>query len=187
MTPATITQVLQDLFGAAVQASAPEAWQIELENSRLLILLSEDQSWLRAMVSILPQQEAQPFLVQLLEDNFDATQEVRYALHQGILWGMFQHSCQSLNDEDFKSAIAQLLTLKKVGLDNCFSRLVDTQIRQIVAIAKQQGQRLETTLQNLDRLYEEGVMGNLNQGAQSRQAVLAAWKYQLERLWNEVD
>ena len=72
------------------------------------------------------------------------------------------------------------------GLSPVFNDLVEVRIRQIIQMAKLQGQSLESTLQTLNHFYEEGVMGNLAQGATSREEVLAAWRRQLERLWPEV-
>ncbi|MEA5597335.1 hypothetical protein [Rivularia sp. UHCC 0363] len=185
MTPSEITTSLTALFENAVQVNEPESWQVEGEAFRLLVLLSEDQSWLRALVTIAPAQEAAPFFQQLLEANFDETQELRYALFQGLLWGIFQHRSASLEAEDFQQAILRLIELHQRGLNDCFNKLAETQIRQIVQAAKLQGQSLEATMQTLERFYEEGVMGDLNSGSQSRSEVLAAWRYQLERLWSE--
>ncbi len=187
MTPSEITASLTALFKDAVQVSEPESWQVEGEAFRLLVLLSEDASWLRALVTIAPAQEAAPFFQQLLEANFDETQELRYALFQGLLWGVFQHPAASLEAEDFRQAILRLIELHQRGLTDSFNQLAETQIRQIVQAAKLQGQTLETTMQTLERFYEEGVMGDLNSGSQSRSEVLAAWRYQLERLWNETE
>lgn len=111
MTPQEITSELRDLFGNSVQVSEPKSWQVELENVRLLVLVSEDQTWMRSLISIASEQEAASYLAQLLEANFDDTQETRYALHQGVLWGVFQHSLDSLTTKDFQAAIARLLTL----------------------------------------------------------------------------
>ena len=187
MTPEEITGVLSDLFGDAVQAKEPESWQVDIEGLRLLVLLSEDQSWLRSLVTIAPIQDALPFMQQLLEANFDETQETRYAVFQDVLWGVYQHSRESLTVQDFESAITRLVTLQQQGLSGVFDQLAENQVRQIVRIAKQQGQSLETTMQTLDRLYEEGVMGDIDLGAKQRQRVLGAWRYQLERLWNDVE
>lgn len=185
MIPEEITQTLTTLFGDVLTGAGPEAWQIEGENLRFLVLLSEDQSWLRALITIAPAQEAEPFLPQLLEANFDETQEVRYALFQGLLWGVYQHRFVSLTIEDFQAAISRLVGLHQQGLEDSFSRLAETQIRQIIQAAKLQGQSLESTMQTLERFYQEGVMGDLNSGEQARSQVLGAWRYQLERLWNE--
>lgn len=185
MTPQEITDVLTDLFDGAVQTNPPDSWQVEIENLRLLVLLSEDQSWLRSLVAIAPMQDAMPFMQQLLEANFDETQEARYAFFQGLLWGVFQHSRESLTPQDFQGAIARLVAIHQQGLSSAFNQLTELQIRQIIRVAKQQGQSLESTMQSLERLYEEGVMGDMRLGAEQRQQVLGAWRYQLERLWGE--
>jgi hypothetical protein len=188
MKPEEIANKLTELFGAAaVQTTQPGAWQVETPQLRLLVLLSEDQSWLRLLIPIAPAQEAQPFFEQLLEANFDESQETRYALNQNVLWGVFQHKCESLDPEDFSAAVARLVSLRQQGLGQSFNQLVDSRIRQIIQAAKQQGQTLEATLQTLDRFYREGLMGDLEQGQESREQVLAAWQRQLERLWPEVE
>lgn len=186
MTPDEITHALTQHFGATAQRLEPEAWQVETAKFRLLVLLSQDHSWLRVLVPIAPAQEAQAFTEQLLAANFDATQETRYALHQDVLWGIFQHRLESLATVDFTAAIERLESLHEQGLSPVFNDLVETRIRQIIQMAKLQGQSLESTLQTLNHFYEEGLMGNLAQGASSREEVLAAWRRQLERLWPEV-
>lgn len=186
MTPEEIGSTLTEFFEQAnVQAITPESWQVETPGFRLLVLLSDDRSWLRVLLPIVSAQAAQPFVEQLLEANFDDTQQTRYALHQGVLWGVFQHSLESLVPSDFSDAIAQLVSLHELGLSDFFNQLVEGRIRQIIQVAKKQGQSLEATLQNLDRFYEEGLLGDLEQGAESREQVLAAWRRQLERLWPE--
>lgn len=188
MKPQDITEQLTELFGAtAVRATESEAWQVETPQLQLLVLLSKDQSWLRILIPIAPAQDAQPFVEQLLEANFDETQETRYALNQNVLWGVFQHNCASLNQADFSAAVARLVSLRQRGLTQSFDQLVDSRICQIIQAAKQQGQSLEATLQTLDRFYREGLMGDLDKGAESREQVLAQWQRRLENLWLEVE
>jgi hypothetical protein len=187
MTPEAIAQTLAELFNTAdVQAIAPGSWQIDTPTYRLLILLSEDDSWLRLLLPIVPLREAQPFLAQFLEANFDDTQQVRYALYDDVVWAVYQHNSSTLTKEDFSSAIARLITLYEAGLNDVFNRLIENRVRKIVQAAKQQGQSLEATMQNLERFYAEGLLGEVNQTVEAREEVLAAWKRQLERLWNEV-
>ncbi len=186
MTSEEIASVIKELFdSASIQSLAPGSWQIETKDFRLLVLLSEDQSWLRILIPIVSAQAAQPFMEQLLEANFDETQEARYALHQGVVWGVFQHS-SDLGKNAFSGAIARLLSLHHLGLSPLFEQLVESRIRQIILVAKKQGQSLEATLQNLDRFYEEGVIGEMEPGTSPEQA-LAAWRRQLERFWPEVE
>ena len=180
-----ISSTLAELFGSAVKAPTPDSWQVETASMRLLVLLSEDRSWLRVLVPIVPAQQAQPFFQQLLEANFDDSQETRYALNQGVLWGVFQHSLESLTTPDFSAALERMVVLHQRGLSDCFDQLAEERIGQIIQVSKLQGQSLEATLQTLDRFYEEGLMGEMDQGAASREAVLAAWRRQLERLWHE--
>ncbi len=186
MTPQEIANVLAKLFEpTVVTAIAPGSWQVEQQNLRLLVLLSEDHSWLRILLPIISAQVAKPFIEQFLESNFDDTQEVRYALHQDVVWGVYQHSRESLQEGDLSAAIARLVALHQTGLTGAFNQLVESRIGQIVETAKLQGQSLETTLQTLDRFYEEGVLGDLEQGKESREQVLKTWRLQLERLWAE--
>ncbi|RAM50735.1 MAG: hypothetical protein C6Y22_15595 [Hapalosiphonaceae cyanobacterium JJU2] len=188
MTPSEIAATLTELFGEAeVKAIASDSWQVETSTFRLLVLLCDDQSWLRIMIPIVPAQQAQPFFEQFLEANFDDTQQVHYALQQGVVWGVFQHNCNSLVVEDFRDAIARLVALHTAGLDDVFHRLVESRIRQVIIAAKLQGQSLQSTMQNLERFYAEGLMGDENQTPQAREETLAAWRRQLERLWPEID
>lgn len=187
MTPEEITASLQDLFGADVEIAPPHSWQVNTGTCRLLVLLSDDFQWLRVLVPILPAQEALPFLEKLLEANFDVTQETRYALHQKVLWGVFQHNFETLFQTDFTAAVKRLLSLHERRLSVFFNELIESRIRQIVEAAKRQGQSLEATLQTLDRFYAEGLMGELEMGSEARELTLAAWRRQLERLWLEVE
>ncbi len=187
MTPEDLSVTLTDSFSDAVQALSPGSFQVETPDFRLLVLLSEDQAWLRVLLPIAPTQDAQPFLQELLEANFDLTQETRYAFHQDVLWAVFQHSLSGLTPQDLMSAVERMLLLKQQGVDQVFNSFVEKQIRQIVQVAKRQGQSLESTMQTLERFYQEGVMGDLGMGARSREEIMAAWQRQLERLWNEVE
>ncbi len=187
MTPQDITTTLSSQFDAIAQTDDPLSWQVQANGGHLLVLLSDDQTWMQALVSIAPLQAAQPYVEQLMEANFDQTQEVRYAFYEGVLWGVFQHSLASLTQEDFQRAIARLLYLQQKGLQDQFNQLAETQIRQIIRAAKLQGQSLETTLQTLQRFYAEGVMGGIDANAQEREQFMQAWRYQLERLWHEAD
>jgi hypothetical protein len=183
-----VSAILEQLFNSEdIQHDVEEAWQIKNSEIHLLILVSEDRSWLRLLTPIAPAREAQSLLSQLLEDNFDLTQDVRYAINQEVLWGVFHHRLASLTVEDFQLAIASLQNLVNKGLSQPFSQLIEKQIIQIVKAAKSQGQSLESTYQTIDRFYQEGIMGGVDQDPIQREQFLAAWKSQLERLWSEVE
>ena len=187
MTPEEITNSLKDLFGETVEMPTATSWQVETSKFRLLVLLSEDSSWLRILIPIADAVSAQEFFDKLLEANFDTTLETRYAIHQNVLWGVFQHNFSTLSTVDFSAAVARLLALQQRGFSDFFDELIETRIRQIIKAAKIQGQSVETTLQTLDRFYAEGMMGEMELGRESREQTLATWRYQLERLWPEVE
>ncbi|MBE9044385.1 CesT family type III secretion system chaperone [Pleurocapsales cyanobacterium LEGE 10410] len=188
MKIAEISPILERLFGPQdIKHDVEEAWQIKNSQIHLLVILSEDRSWLRLLSPIAAASEAQSLLPQLLEDNFDLTQEARYAINQNVLWGVFHHRLESLTPEDFESAIASLVALVEKGLSQPFNQLIEKQIVQIVKAAKAQGQSLESTYQTIDRFYQEGIMGGIDQDPAQREQFLAAWKAQLERLWSEVE
>lgn len=188
MNIADIPPILESIFASQdIKHDVAEAWQVKNSQLHLLIIISEDHSWLRLLTPIATASEAQSLLPQLLEDNFNVTQEVRYALNQNVLWGVFHHRLASLTTEDFKNAIAALVNLVEKGLSASFSQLIEKQIIQIVKAAKAQGQSLESTYQTINRLYQEGVMGGVDQDPAQREQFLAAWKAQLERLWAEIE
>ncbi len=186
MIPNDLTKLLTEQFGEeAVQKPSEDTWQVEATNIRLLVILSEDLTWLRLLVPLISVAQAKPYLEELLEANFDQTQWVRYGVSQGVLWGVFQHNFQTLTSQDCQEAIAQLIALSQQGIDAAFNQLVEKQIRQIIQVSKAQGQTLEATLQNLTRFYEEGMLGGLGQDPQEKEQFLSAWQAQLERLWED--
>ena len=188
MNTTEISDILAKLFNQAdIKHDVEEAWQVKNDQIHLLAIISQDKSWLRLLTPIATAQEAQSLLPQILEDNFDLTQEVRYALNQKVLWGVFHHRLESLVAEDLESAIASLQGLANKGLSGSFNQLIEKQIIQIVKAAKAQGQSLESTYQTIDRFYQEGVMGGVDQDPNQREQFLAAWKAQLERFWSEVE
>ncbi|MEM7593502.1 MAG: hypothetical protein AAF383_18645 [Cyanobacteria bacterium P01_A01_bin.83] len=188
MKIADISTILSSLFADQdIKHDVEEAWQVKNSQIHLLVILSEDHSWLRLLAPIAAATEAQSLLPQLMEENFSTTQEVRYALNQSVLWGVFHHRLDSLTTEDLENAIASLRSLVEKGLSPSFNQLIEKQIIQIVKAAKAQGQSLEATYQTIDRFYQEGVMGGVDQDPAQREQFLAAWKAQLDRLWSEVE
>ncbi len=108
-----IPPILASMYGEQLQTIETGLWQIETEEYRLLVLLSDDQTWLRMMIPIAPAAEAEPFLRTLMENNFDETGEARYGLHQEALWAVFQQGLDGLNRDGFLSAISQLTRLQE--------------------------------------------------------------------------
>jgi hypothetical protein len=185
MTPEDIQPFLTNRFGTTLKIIDADSYQVDTPDYRLLIILSAGQSWLRMLVPIAPAAEAMTFVEEFLSANFDATLETRYALHQNVLWGVWQHSVAGLTIEDFSTAIEHAIELKQVGIDRAFRDFATKQVREIIRIAKQRGDTREQTMQTLDRFYAEGVMGDLGATEDIRKEMMTAWQYQLEKLWDE--
>jgi hypothetical protein len=185
MTPADIQSFLTERFGRALTIADADSYQVDTPDYRLLIILSAQQSWVRMLVPIAPATEAMTFVEEFLSANFDDTLETRYAINQGVLWGVWQHSVLGLTTEDFTTAIDRSIDFKRVGIDRAFQDFATKQVKAIVSIAKQRGDTLEQTMQTLDRFYAEGVMGDIGATDDIRKEMMTAWQYQLERLWNE--
>ena len=190
MTPEDITQALETRFGKDVtQRVSDDAWQVEIEKSDdsagVRLLAIRPGSWLKLMVPLMQAAEAQPFMTQMMAANFDETQEARYALHQGVVWAVFQYNMAALAAPQFESAVECLLALKADGVSEFFNRMVEAQVTQIIVASKKQGQTLESTMKTLDRFYAEGMMGDMGSAGNSdyQQKALGAWRRQLERLW----
>jgi hypothetical protein len=181
-----VTSLLQEIFPQdTVEENNEENRQIQNEKIRLLVILSEDKSWLRILAPIASIIEAESLLVPLMEANFDETQEVRYALGQNVLWVVFHHNFASLTVEDFQNAVLRIVSLANKGLSDAFQNLVDRRIKQIIQASKDQGKSKEATYQTLERFYQEGMLGDIDRDPQEREEFLAAWKMQLDRLWDE--
>lgn len=181
-----ITPLLQEIFPQdTIEEDNGDNWQVQNDKIRLLIILSEDKSWLRVLTPIASLVEAEPLLIPLMEANFDATQEIRYALGQNVLWGVFHHNFATLAIEDFQNVILRTINVAQTGLSDAFQQLRDRRLKQIIQAAKAQGQSKEATYKSLERYYQEGMLGDLDRDPQERDSFLAAWKYQLDRLWEE--
>jgi Tir chaperone protein (CesT) family len=182
---AQIPSTLQAKFGESFQAIGDECYEVNTNEFKLLFILSDHLSWLRILTPITTAANADTFLRELLTANFDDTLENRYALHQDVLWGVFQHRLESLDPEDFSVAIERLINLKKSGVNPAFTQFVTQKVREIVRVAKLRGDTLQQTMQTLDRFYAEGMMGDLEEGVAARESMMSAWRYQLTRLWDE--
>lgn len=190
MTPDEITQALQDFFPTAkLNHSNEKTWKIHAVETRfhLLVSISEEGNLLRVFVPIAPQDEADPYLPQIMEYNFNENKLVRYAYSQNLLWGAFKYPIENLEIAQFHQALTELIALHKQGLNPFFNELAEGKVREIIAAAKAQGQTMAMTMQTITRFYQEGIMGGLDQDPRQQQKALLAWRYQLERLWDETD
>ncbi len=182
----TIEPILKQIFSTATLTHKTEdVWQIDHDGMTILIILSEDKSWLRILTAIAPLQEVQPLLIPILEANFENTGEIRYALAENVLWAVYHHRVASLLEKDFCYAIDSLVSLAEQGLSGFFKQLMEKRILAVIKASKLQGQTKIATYQTLERFYQEGILGGIDQTPEQREMFLTAWKHQLDRLWDK--
>jgi hypothetical protein len=185
MDTVQLRSLLQNRYGESFKEIAAECYEVNQDPLKLLLILSQDLTWLRVIVPVTSASNATSLATEFLAANFDETLDLRYALHQDVLWGVFQHSLPTLDPQDLLNALDRLAEMKQVGINKAFSRLITQRVREVIRAAKEKGETLQQTIQTIDRLYAEGVMGGLDGNSALREEMMAAWRYQLTRLWDE--
>ncbi|MEM7570857.1 MAG: hypothetical protein AAF337_13780 [Pseudomonadota bacterium] len=80
---------------------------------RPIILVSDvNADRMRILTPIAPESVMTSELMRrLLQANFDSALDARYAIAQGLLWGVFLHPLTSLTNEDFLSGVGQAVNV----------------------------------------------------------------------------
>ena len=90
---------------------APNMWEFELEERQVLIVTDESADRMRVMVPIADLEGLPPGIERrMLQANFDAVLDARYAIAQGVVWSVFIHPLGSLTNDDLRSGVAQVVT-----------------------------------------------------------------------------
>lgn len=90
---------------------APNQWEFDLEGYRVMVITDENADRMRMMVPITPAAELPPGLERrMLQANFDAVLDARYAIAQGVVWSAFIHPLSPLDDDQLVSGLAQTVT-----------------------------------------------------------------------------
>lgn len=103
-----------------VQVIDPEArilgtaMELTLEGVPVVIITDPVADRMRAMVPIRSAAGLDPAeMMRLLQANFDAALDARYAVAQGRLWGVFIHPLSPLEREQFLSALVQTINVAR--------------------------------------------------------------------------
>jgi len=88
-------------------------WQVDYNDVSLYVVTDEQADRMRIMTPIIDADTAsQTLLYRLLQANFDAALDARYAIAQDKVWSTFLHPLSSLTDRDFLSGLAQTLVAR---------------------------------------------------------------------------
>jgi hypothetical protein len=112
MTPQQIEQALRDRFGAVV--GDEQRWQVEIGRNTLAVIADAQSDRLRAMIAVAAVDQNDPRTFRrLLEANFAAALDARYAIFNGVLWALFVSPLSVLTAHQLDFAISQVIELTR--------------------------------------------------------------------------
>lgn len=103
---------LLERLDAEVQGQAGQ-WLITYTDIPIYVVTDERADRMRIMTPIIDAETvSQALLYRLLQANFDAALDARYAIAQDKVWSTFLHPLSSLTERDFFSGLAQTLVAR---------------------------------------------------------------------------
>ena len=107
MNNETLEQILKD-NGAIIEGSLG-FWQVQYMDRVLTVVTDESYNRMRIMTAIIHQKDLKKSqTTALLEAQFDRALDVKYALHNQILWSAFIHPLKELTEQQVKDAMSQV-------------------------------------------------------------------------------
>ena len=109
MSASALTEIIQKFDeDAKVEGNGV---QFTLNERQLFMVHDSEANRMRIITPIAPAGLAQEeMLTRMLQANYDAVLDARYALGNDIIWATFIHPLSSLTQEDFLSGVAQTVT-----------------------------------------------------------------------------
>lgn len=109
----TAERVLQIVLALDPEARvAGPGVELTIADVPVLIIMDEAANRMRAMVPIASAEDlSAEELARMMQANFDAALDARYAIAQGRVWGVFIHPLAQLERDQFISGLAQVVTV----------------------------------------------------------------------------
>jgi len=112
MTMQRMAEIVRDIDPDARPAGP--GYELTIDDIPVLIIADVQANRMRAMVPIGSAEGLTPEdMARLMQANFDAALDARYAIAQGRLWGVFIHPLRELERAQFISGLAQTVTVAK--------------------------------------------------------------------------
>jgi hypothetical protein len=90
----------------------PGFWTAPSGNFTVYIVTDEKHNRMRIMIPVQKLDKDDKDLPgKLLSANFDRALDVKYAVHDGVIWSLFMHPLRSLTEEALDNALKQVRTL----------------------------------------------------------------------------
>ena len=109
MTGEILAEIIQRLDAEAVVTGNSVVFKI---TEREMMMVYDDRANRMRLISPIIQVAALPegVMERMLQANYDAVLDARYALANDLVWSVFIHPLASLTEDDFISALAQTVT-----------------------------------------------------------------------------
>ncbi len=107
-------QRLAAIIGVIDEDARREANVVEfaIDEHPIVLVYDEAADRMRLMAPVAKVDELEEGeLLRLMQANFDSALDARYAIAQGVLWGLFVHPLSSLSEEQFVEAIGQTINV----------------------------------------------------------------------------
>lgn len=119
-SPASEPPMTLERLAEIVQALDPEvmargpALEFTLDDIPVIVIADARADRMRAMVPIASVEGlSEADLLRMMQANFDAALDARYAVANGRLWGVFIHPLSPLEKDQFLSGLVQTVTVAK--------------------------------------------------------------------------
>lgn len=184
MLPNDIIPTLAAALNSPVQRIQPGFWQVNTSNFPVIVLLTQDQTWLRLKLPLVSVLESPESVEELLHAySFLVSQDAHYMQYQQQWWAVYHYCLELLNPQDFSVTAAQLVERHQNCLLDHFQSVANDHLCHLIEISKRQGRSLPATLQTLEYLYREYLIGELLEDEQDQQAILAEWRAKIRHFW----
>jgi hypothetical protein len=109
MTGEILAEIIQRLDDEAIVNGNSVVFKI---TEREMMMVYDDRANRMRLISPIIQVAALPegVMERMLQANYDAVLDARYALANDLVWSVFIHPLASLTEDDFISALAQTVT-----------------------------------------------------------------------------
>ncbi len=87
-------------------------WQFTFQDRPIIMIFDEKADRMRMFTPIGPESALDAELMRrMLQANFDSALDARYAVANKLIWGVFIHPLSPLDEEQFASALVQVLNV----------------------------------------------------------------------------
>ncbi len=110
MTGARLGELVRTLDADATHEGS--VWQFTFQDRPFMVVFDEKADRMRMFTPIGPEKLLNPGLMRrMLQANFDSALDARYAVANKLIWGVFIHPLSPLDQDQFASAVVQILNV----------------------------------------------------------------------------